>query len=201
MAFEQFNLSRVDRQTRRTYNIYTYKTDDSVLETQVQGYFADSRFIEIDGSMTNSAGWIGGFVFVQASNGLYVGIVQDDAVTINAIDLGDISNIGGEVQTTDNSWTEILRIPLPVNAEFSLRITLSSLRVDDNGVWARLYEGVIANYGGADEDLDTIYTSHVDGNLLRSRIMDSGNDIIFEVRGRNGQTWDWTARGIFSDID
>lgn len=201
MAFKQFNLSRVDRQTRGTYNIYTYQTDDRSLETQFNGYFEESRFRTQDGPDTNSDGWIGGFIFVKAIDGLYIGIVQEDGVTVNAVDLGDISNIGGEVTTTDNIWTEVLRIPLFSGSEFRLNMNISAIRSDDDGAWTRQYQGIIANYAGADEDLDTIFTSHVDGSFLRTRTSTSGNDVVFEVRGRTGQTWDWIARGIFSDID
>jgi hypothetical protein len=68
MSFNQFKLDIATTQARGIFNQYVYKTDeDTVVETQASGYFAQSRFIKTDPD------WVGSFITVEASNGIWFG--------------------------------------------------------------------------------------------------------------------------------
>lgn len=82
MAFVQFKIDRSVEQSRDIFNKYIYETDDTVSQTIAVGYFAASRFIEIDGPNTNSMGWVGGKIDVMCSDGYYVGEIQENGTTV-----------------------------------------------------------------------------------------------------------------------
>ncbi len=62
MTFDQKKFSKSVEQTRNIFNKYVYKTNDTVSDVIVPGYFAESRFNGEDG-------WIGGIIEVQCSDG------------------------------------------------------------------------------------------------------------------------------------
>jgi len=83
MAFVQFKIDRSIDQSRGIFNKYIYETpDDTILQVEATDYFADCRFITIDGPQTNSQGWIGGLVECKCSDGYFLGEVQADGSTV-----------------------------------------------------------------------------------------------------------------------
>jgi len=93
MAFNQFKLDRSVLQARGIFNKYVYETNDTISEVQVSGYFGQSRFIEIDGPMTNSDGWVGGIIECNCSDGFFRGQIQSNGESIVSIESGGSSVI------------------------------------------------------------------------------------------------------------
>ena len=82
MAFQQLKLDRSILQSRRIFNKYIYKTDDTKAAVTTANYFKKSRFITLDSETTNGNGWKGGIIECSCSDGYFVGKVSDDGLTV-----------------------------------------------------------------------------------------------------------------------
>lgn len=74
MAFDQFKLDKKTNQTRGIFDIFIYRTDDTLADTQVAGYFSRSRFA--DNGSDPDEGWDGAKLEVRASDGYAEGFVD-----------------------------------------------------------------------------------------------------------------------------
>ncbi len=76
--FTQFMLDKKDNQTRNIFDTYIYRSDvDNLAAVQVAGYFADSRFVGVDG-------WDGAKLEVKASDGYAEGFIDAATGTFTA---------------------------------------------------------------------------------------------------------------------
>lgn len=94
MPFNQFKLDIATEQSRGIFNQYVYETTDTLAETQVAGYFAQSRFI-------NDPDWIGSLVTVKATDGGLLGEFTDDGTMVPSDVAADYEE--GTWIPTDNS--------------------------------------------------------------------------------------------------
>ena len=93
--------------------------------------------------------------------------------------------------TTTNAWTEIDRITVGASEQLSGKFVAQAARTDSDGAFSRRVSVLMTNYGAAAVD-DSVDSTQRNGDLgLSARARASGSDVIFEVRGRNGQNWDW----------
>jgi len=96
MPFAQFKLEIATAQSRGIFNQYVYETSDTIAETQVVGYFAQSRFVSQDPD-----NWFGSLVSCKCSDGLWNGEIQSDGTALqNTTDIPAPSNV---VYVTDES--------------------------------------------------------------------------------------------------
>ena len=132
MAFTQFTLDIATEQSRGIFNQYVYKTTDTVLETQVAGYFAQSRFIDSDPD------WIGSLIICECIDGLWEGQIGDGGTVTPvspagaALPDGSVPQViggafvvsGANVDPTTGEWTFDKSINVP-QASLNVSDTLS----------------------------------------------------------------------------
>lgn len=95
--------------------------------------------------------------------------------------------------TSGATWTTFHTVTLSNGDAFRGRIVAKARRTGGNSGGDPVYRAertfVLFHDGSADCDDTQLYE---DGNgQLGTRVRSSGDDIIFEVRGRNNQDWDW----------
>jgi hypothetical protein len=73
MTFVQEKVLKIDDQTRDIFDTYIYSTDDTMEDVQVEGYFDQCRYAEIEPDK-----WIGGLVEVKCSDGFMKGFIDED---------------------------------------------------------------------------------------------------------------------------
>ncbi len=123
MAFEQNKLDRSALQTRGIFNKYVYETDDTVADVQAPNYFAESRFVEIDGPDTNGMGWLGGVIECKCSDGYIIGQIGDGGTVVSLLSGPDT------VLKSTLGWETIFDTSYPDQA--------NALSVDAN-TWTRI---------------------------------------------------------------
>lgn len=143
MAFRQEKLQRSVRQSSGIFNKYIYETsEDTIAEVQVDGYFAESRFIEIDNDNTNGMGWRGGIIECSCSNGYFVGQISEDGTGVsNAIPSGEdiVSSLtDGQVPQYDSDTSSLIYAGATVDQDTgvwtfdnSIEVPSGSLKVSD----------------------------------------------------------------------
>ena len=103
----------------------------------------------------------------------------------------------GATQTTDNSWTEVDR--REVTEASKGKISLDAKRIDQteyhNSEWAFIaYNDGTQLVSYLQKDIEL-------GADLSLRLVEDGNDLVIEVRGKAGQTWQWSATAFYRGIE
>lgn len=83
MSFNQEKIDRSSDQSRRIFNRYVYRTDDTITDVGSPGYFSACRFAIIDGPATNSNGWHQGIVECHCSDGYVLGVMDGETGTLS----------------------------------------------------------------------------------------------------------------------
>lgn len=95
--------------------------------------------------------------------------------------------------TTDQTWTEVAREPIATDEWFNVYAYVVAERVDVDGPKYSSASRAMTWYDGPLQvDGQTIW--ELGQTNLDVRIVADGTDAVVEVRGRNGQTWSWSAR-------
>lgn len=122
-----------------------------------------------------------------------------DANTPTPEQLNWLNNLTGDVvsdtlTTSDATWTTISTFPEPVDGSFLYETFVSAKRqgVSQVGIfgaqWAnKVVLGVSDTLGGIDINFREREA------LVNIRVVENGNASELQVRGRNGQDWDWEA--------
>jgi hypothetical protein len=106
------------------------------------------------------------------------------------------------IQTTDNTWTDILNFDLPDGSAYILRIMIKGARQDAVDYFCGEYKALVYKDGGVamDEGLDTIAEERTNSNV-DTRLQVIGTENVVQVNGNNGQTWNWRATVFYDEID
>ena len=209
MAFSQFMLDKGINQTRQIFDTYIYRNDqDTIDQIALAGYFSESRF-------KKDPDWVGGIVQVQGIDGYAiirilgndetevllrssVQLTSDEADWVTA---STTSLQFGEVITNDNSYTEIGRFEIQPNIGVKAEISLDAKRLDTDGYFSGRYAILVFRNGAPQivQGLETVYQKTSENGMdFRAQI--DGNDLVFEVRGRNSQDWDWDLIVFFVEV-
>jgi hypothetical protein len=96
-----------------------------------------------------------------------------------------------EVMTTDNTWTTMGIITLPVDTGFRARSIVTAKRTDGFGFYHAEYFATMVNDAGAvSSDVSVIHESATNP-VLDTRVNVSGSDAEFQVRGMEVEDWHW----------
>ena len=103
----------------------------------------------------------------------------------------------GRVQTTNNTYTTLATITIPVSSVAMLTAYLVGKRTDVEGNCTMAYTyAAIKRTGSAAPTISGTQTdfSHEDDPTTAWRWSVSGNDVLLEVSGVTAQTWEWDAQ-------
>ena len=118
---------------------------------------------------------------------------------------GSISNfddIGlrrSSLLTTSGGWMDIDRFEVPSNSGLKIRCFTEGKRLDGFQYFAGEFACLVTRNGGVDIDFTRI-VNHFD-NPLSFRVRDQGNDVVFQVRGRNNRDYQWRLLLVISLIE
>ena len=100
--------------------------------------------------------------------------------------------------TTDSTWTEVARFPIDIDTGVKATFTVDGKRTDAYGIYNADLTALAFNNGGV---LDVHLRREELGQAnLDSRVQSDGNDMVFEVKGRNNQDWTWGIAIFFRDF-
>jgi hypothetical protein len=102
-----------------------------------------------------------------------------------------------QVSTTDDVWTEIGRKSIAPNTIIDGFSLIKAKRSDAFGQYRAQLDFIAGRDSGAlkvDDKVDYIL-----GDSLKVRAKEEGNDIVYEVEGESGQSWDWEMVIFFTE--
>ena len=127
-------------------------------------------------------------------------------------EVGDTVGVAGEAgflidikmtQTIGGGWNEIARYTPPVNSVYKTNIIVDGGELGTEDTFTGSYFLLATRNGGAPsivQGMQRIYRKRSTFPAdFRARV--DGNDIVYDVRGIGGETWNWNARFVFTEID
>lgn len=136
MAFTQEKIDRVTNQSRGIFNRYVYRTDDTIAQVLVPGYFSACRFAIEDGPLSNSKGWDDGIVECHCSDGYIQGSMVAATGTLDG-QFTDPSSISQADFINSSSPTSQIPVALgtPLQVSFGALVTTPQIDLSAAGAF------------------------------------------------------------------
>ena len=102
------------------------------------------------------------------------------------------------VNTSGAGWTEIKRAAVPNATAYSGTLDIDAKRLDGVGFYSTRLEVLAYEDGGVTAEATHRY--ELGDNQLSVRIRAEGGDVVFEVKGKAGEDWNWDMIESYREI-